>query len=112
LLKKNLLRETDEVGLATCCNGFVKGRIRWRFNEDANKIPGSHMKWVGFGTLLAGLLTFVASLTQHVLACKHVTATPFVRIVATQRRAKSWPFPINSRHNPSPIITRERQSEG
>jgi len=31
------------------------------------KTPGSYMTGVGFGTLLAGLLTFVASFSKHVL---------------------------------------------
>jgi hypothetical protein len=47
-----------------------------------------YMTGVGFGTLLAGLLTFVASFSKHVLAYQHVTATPFIRVFATERRAK------------------------
>jgi hypothetical protein len=70
------------------------------------------MTGVGFGTPLAGLLTFVASFSKHALASQHVTATPFVRVFATERRAKSWPFPINLRHNSLPIFNGERQSEG
>jgi hypothetical protein len=70
------------------------------------------MTSVGLGIPLAGLLTFVASFSKHVLAYQHVTATPFARVFATERRAQSWPFPINLRHNPSPIFNEERQSEG
>ena len=51
------------------------------------------MTGVGFGTLLAGLLTFVASFSKHILAYQHVTDTPFAHVFADEKASQSLAFP-------------------
>jgi hypothetical protein len=51
------------------------------------------MTGVGFSTLLAGLLTFVASFSKRVLAYQHVTDTPFPNVIADKKASQSLVFP-------------------
>jgi hypothetical protein len=51
------------------------------------------MTGVSFGTLLAGLLTFVASFSKRVLAYQHVTDTPFPNVIADKNASQALSFP-------------------
>ena len=42
---------------------------------------------------MAGLLTFVASFSKHVLVYQHVTDTPFAHVFAHEEASQSLPFP-------------------